>query len=145
MGFGERGCTISTLRPELLHALRLIVLTDRGLAAPRAMEAVVEKALLGGAPAIQLREKETSAGELLEVGQRLRKLTRRYGALLFVNDRLDVALADETSVGVSGYVGDSADKIDYDRMARIGRLIFGTAWELANRDERPAVSGVGFN
>ena len=42
-------------------------------------------------------------------------------------------------------VGDSADKIDYDRMARIGRLIFGTAWELANRDERPAVSGVGFN
>ncbi len=42
-------------------------------------------------------------------------------------------------------VGDSADKIDYDRMARIGRLVFGTAWELANRDERPAVSGIGFN
>ena len=42
-------------------------------------------------------------------------------------------------------VGDSADKIDYDRMAQIGRLIFGTAWEIANRDERPAVSGVGFN
>ena len=41
--------------------------------------------------------------------------------------------------------GDSADKIDYDRMARIGRLIFGTAWEIANRDERPAVSGEGFN
>ncbi|MGB3544652.1 M28 family peptidase [Rubrivirga sp.] len=42
-------------------------------------------------------------------------------------------------------VGDSADKIDYDRMARIARLVFGTAWELANQDERPAVSGVGFN
>jgi len=42
-------------------------------------------------------------------------------------------------------VGDHADKIDYERMARIGRLIFGTAWEVANRDERPAVSGVGFN
>lgn len=42
-------------------------------------------------------------------------------------------------------VGDSPDKIDYDRMARIGRLVFGTAWEIANRDERPAVSGVGFN
>ena len=41
--------------------------------------------------------------------------------------------------------GDSPDKIDYDRMARIARLIFGTAWEVANRDERPAVSGVGFN
>ena len=42
-------------------------------------------------------------------------------------------------------VGDSADKIDYDRMARIARLVFGTAWEVANRDERPRVSGVGFN
>ncbi len=53
----------------------------------------MEKALLGGAPAIQLREKEKSSGELLEVGQRLRELTGRYGALLFVNDRFDVALA----------------------------------------------------
>ncbi len=42
-------------------------------------------------------------------------------------------------------VGDEPDKIDYERMARIGRLIFGTAWEVANRTERPAVSGVGFN
>lgn len=42
-------------------------------------------------------------------------------------------------------VGDSADKIDYDRMASIGRLIFGTAWHIANTDERPAVSGDGFN
>ena len=42
-------------------------------------------------------------------------------------------------------VGDSADKIDYDRLARIARLVFGTAWEVANTDERPAVSGVGFN
>jgi hypothetical protein len=42
-------------------------------------------------------------------------------------------------------VGDEPEKIDYDRLARIARLIFGTAWEVANRDERPAVSGVGFN
>ncbi len=42
-------------------------------------------------------------------------------------------------------VGDEPHKIDYDRMARIGQLIFGTAWDIANRDERPAVSGVGFN
>ena len=41
--------------------------------------------------------------------------------------------------------GDEADKIDYERMAQISKLIFGTAWQLANQDERPAVSGVGFN
>ncbi len=42
-------------------------------------------------------------------------------------------------------VGDEPHKIDYDRMATIGRLIFGTAWDVANRDARPAVSGEGFN
>ena len=41
-------------------------------------------------------------------------------------------------------VGDEAHKIDYDQLARRTRLIFATAWELANRDERPAVSGDGF-
>ena len=40
---------------------------------------------------------------------------------------------------------DEADKIEYDRMARIGRLVFATAWQVANQDERPAVSGKGFN
>lgn len=35
---------------------------------------------------------------------------------------------------------DEAYKIDYDRMARIGRLIFGTAWQVANQDARPEVS-----
>lgn len=42
-------------------------------------------------------------------------------------------------------VGDEADKIEYERMARITRLIFATAWQVANQDERPAVSGAGFN
>lgn len=32
---------------------------------------------------------------------------------------------------------DTADKIDYERMAKVGRLVFHTTWELANRDERP--------
>ena len=41
--------------------------------------------------------------------------------------------------------GDEADKIDYDRMAQISRLVFGTAWQIANQDARPGVSGVGFN
>ena len=40
--------------------------------------------------------------------------------------------------------GDEADKIDYDRLARISRLIFATAWQVANQDAPPAVSGDGF-
>jgi len=42
-------------------------------------------------------------------------------------------------------VGDEADKIEYPRMERIAQMIFSTAWQVANQDERPAVSGKGFN
>ncbi len=42
-------------------------------------------------------------------------------------------------------VDDEPEKIEYDRMARIGQLIFATAWQIANQDNRPAVSGTGFN
>ena len=40
---------------------------------------------------------------------------------------------------------DEPDRVDYDRVARIARLIFATAWQVATQDERPAVSGTGFN
>ncbi|RMH60578.1 MAG: M28 family peptidase, partial [Bacteroidetes bacterium] len=41
--------------------------------------------------------------------------------------------------------GDEAHKIAYDRMARIARLVFATAWQVANQDTPPAVTGTGFN
>ena len=41
--------------------------------------------------------------------------------------------------------GDEPHKIDYERMARIGRLIFGIAWQVANQDHAPPVTGTGFN
>ncbi len=42
-------------------------------------------------------------------------------------------------------VGDEAHKVAYDRMARISQLVFATAWQVANQDAPPAVSGTGFN
>jgi thiamine-phosphate pyrophosphorylase len=79
----------------LADRLRLIVLTDRALALPRTVEEVVSAALAAGAPAVQLRNKGDDARELLAIGRELRALTRASRALLFVNDRLDVALALE--------------------------------------------------
>lgn len=75
--------------------LRLIVITDPGLASPRTIEEVVEAALEAGAPAIQLRDKAATPAALYQQAIELRDLTRRYGALLFINDRVDVALAAE--------------------------------------------------
>lgn len=79
-------------RAELFEKLRLIVITDRRLAEPRGVEEVVTLALEGGAKAVQLRDKEAGAREMLAQAIRLRELTREYGALLFINDRADVAL-----------------------------------------------------
>ena len=81
--------------PPLRSALRVLVLTDRRLAGSRDVRDVVASALEAGARAIQLRNKGDSAWELLALGRDLRAMTRERGALLFVNDRVDVALALE--------------------------------------------------
>jgi thiamine-phosphate pyrophosphorylase len=78
---------------ELAARLRLIVVTDPELARPRSVLDVVTAALGAGAPAVQVRAKGASARELLELGRQILPLARERGALLFVNDRLDVALA----------------------------------------------------
>lgn len=78
-----------TDRPDL----RLIVITDRTLARPRAIIDVVRAALAAGAPAIQLRDKSATARELVAIATALLRAVRAHGALLFINDRMDVALA----------------------------------------------------
>jgi thiamine-phosphate pyrophosphorylase len=72
--------------------LRLVVITDAGLAAPRTVREVVAAALEAGTPAIQLRNKNASPAAMLEEARALNALVRRHGARLFVNDRLDLAI-----------------------------------------------------
>jgi thiamine-phosphate diphosphorylase len=71
----------------------LLVITDRTLAAPRTPVAVVSAALGAGAPMIQLRDKQASGHELFEQAMELLPLVHGSGAILVVNDRMDVALA----------------------------------------------------
>ena len=72
---------------------RLYLVTDRQHTAGRRLVDVVEQALRGGVDAVQLREKDLGAGELLALGRELLGLCRRYGARLLLNDRVDIALA----------------------------------------------------
>lgn len=69
----------------------LCLVTDRTLC-DDFLEERVAAAVSGGVDAVQLREKDMPAGELLELARRLRDVTRDK-ALLLINDRLDVALA----------------------------------------------------
>jgi thiamine-phosphate pyrophosphorylase len=86
--------------------LALHVLTDRALSRGRDILTVATAALDGGATVIQLRDKTATTRTLVEEGLALRTLTRERGALLIVNDRLDVALAIEAD---GAHVGQDDD------------------------------------
>jgi thiamine-phosphate pyrophosphorylase len=70
----------------------LYLITDRA-AASRPPADVVEECLAAGLRAVQLREKDLEARDLLALADTLREATRRHRARLIVNDRTDVALA----------------------------------------------------
>ena len=53
----------------------------------------VEEGLKGGATLLQLREKEKSTREYIELAQKVHNITRKYNVPLIIDDRVDVALA----------------------------------------------------
>jgi len=71
----------------------LYLVTDRKLAKHGDVSSVVNAALDGGTSVVQLRDKDASTREMIELGQKLRTVTERKGVPLLVNDRVDVALA----------------------------------------------------
>ena len=77
---------------DLRQLLRLYVIPDRTIGAPRSLLEQTTAALGGGATAIQLRDKHLEGRELLEIATAMAELCRRAKALFFVNDRLDIAL-----------------------------------------------------
>ena len=58
----------------------------------------VEEALDGGATILQLREKNKSTMEYIELAEKVHELTKKYNVPLIIDDRIDVALA----VGAEG-------------------------------------------
>jgi thiamine-phosphate pyrophosphorylase len=76
-----------------LRAAGVYLVTEESLSAGRRSEKIVEAALEAGIRAVQVREKDGSARRALEIAIAVRELTRRYGALLIVDDRIDIALA----------------------------------------------------
>ncbi|MCK9419219.1 MAG: thiamine phosphate synthase [Nitrospirae bacterium] len=71
---------------------KLYLITDRKQV-KMPLPAAVRLALEGGVRAIQLREKDLPIRELLALSQELRTITKEFGARLFINDRVDVAVA----------------------------------------------------
>lgn len=75
---------------------------------------MVAAALRGGVTAVQLRCKNSTDREFLELAKSLRDLTSACGALLLINDRLDIALAsgaDGVHLGVDDLPLDDARQL----------------------------------
>ena len=53
----------------------------------------VEKALQGGVTLMQLREKDKTTREYIELAQKVHNITQKYNVPLIIDDRVDVALA----------------------------------------------------
>lgn len=104
----------------------LCLVTDRRRCAGRSLEEVVGAAVSAGVDIVQLREKDMPAGQLLELALRIRDITASR-AELFVNDRIDVALAcdaDGVQLGERGIPVEAArDLVGGDLL--IGRSVHG--------------------
>jgi thiamine-phosphate pyrophosphorylase len=107
---------------------RLYLITDRRLfESNQAMAEGIEQALKGGVKAVQLREKDLDIRTLLDLAFRLRELTRKHNARLFINDRVDVAIAveaDGVHLGGTGIPVEAARKVGGEQLL-IGRSTHG--------------------
>jgi len=102
----------------------LAFVTDRRVCRQRTLEEVVGAAVEGGADMVQLREKDLPAGEVLSLALKLKEVINGR-ALLFVNDRVDVALAcgaDGVQLGERGLPVKAARSITGGRLL-IGRSV----------------------
>lgn len=82
----------------------LYLVTDRELCMGRSLVEVVEASVQGGVSVVQLREKDISTRDFVELGKTLLKILRPKNVPLIINDRLDVTLA----IGADGlHIGQS--------------------------------------
>ena len=95
---------------------RLYFITDSTLYEKDEFLRRVTAALEGGVTLVQLREKERTTREYLELAKAVHELTLKYNVPLIIDDRLDIAMAADTE-GV--HLGQS------DLPINIARKIFG--------------------
>ena len=78
---------------------RLLVVTDRHQTKGRPLVPLLQRVLTAGTSAIQLRERDLSARELVTLAREVQAVTASSKSQFLINDRVDVALALE-GVGV---------------------------------------------
>jgi len=101
-------------RMERFCRAGLYLVTSQPLSRGRSTLEIIKAALAGGARLIQLREKEMPLSEFIRLAEQARRLTAKSGALLIINDRLDVAMgidADGVHLGQDDFPVELARKL----------------------------------
>jgi len=99
--------------------LNVYLVTDDKFFKDRDLFKTIEEALKGGVTAVQYRFKDKTDRQMYEELLKLRELTRKYGADLVVNDRVDLALAveaDGVHLGKEDLPPEEARKIAGDKL-----------------------------
>ena len=104
----------------------LYLVTDSALAMGRALPDFVRAAVDGGVTCVQVREKDVPSRAYIERLLLVRPLLRECSIPLFVNDRVDVALAVEAD-GV--HLGQTDMPLVLARRIAAGRLMVGVSCE----------------
>jgi thiamine-phosphate pyrophosphorylase len=137
---------------ERLRRARLYLVVEA------AAEHVLPAALRGGVDMVQLRDRELDDDSLLDAAARFRSLCHEHGALFWVNDRPDLALAaqaDGVHVGqddappgaVRDQVGEqlliglsthSPEQLEAALGSEADQLSVGPVWETPTKPGRPA-------
>ncbi|TKC19161.1 thiamine phosphate synthase [Robertmurraya kyonggiensis] len=74
------------------ETLKLYLVTEESVPLEQLLT-IVEEAIRGGVTCVQLREKKNSGKLFFEKAVKLKELTSRYEVPLYINDRVDIALA----------------------------------------------------
>ena len=72
---------------------KLYFITDSTDYAEEELLSRVEEALKGGVTLLQIREKERTTREYMDLAEKVHEITKKYNVPLIVDDRVDVALA----------------------------------------------------
>ena len=119
----------------------LYLVTDRALSLGRSTVEVVRAAIRGGVSCVQLREKGCSTREFMDEARLLKALLAGTGVPLFINDRLDVALA----VGADGVHLGQNDLAIADARRLVGnRMIIGISAESVADAVRAEAEGADY-
>ena len=124
----------------MLKDCKLYVIVDRAIIKNGDILKVAKEALRGGADIIQLRDKSSGDGALLQYAKSIKHITKRYKRLFIINDRVDIARAvnaDGVHLGQGDIPIEEARKI-------LGKKIIGISTHSLDEAKRAQRKGADY-